>query len=167
MQNLSSYVLEYLGLVEGIQSKVYVAKGLPGGLSDWEKVKFASHGVYSLSPSISLLNFKFVFDWVYDTVVFVVPDEIDESVIKGAHLTVGSCDMYLCKVSKVSLCGASEEDYRYKDLIYGGKMFNVGANAPNLGAKATNAPNVAGGRSCSTSSSDSSDGDLGGEEGTD
>jgi len=75
MQNLSSYVLEYLGLVEGIQSKVYVAKGLPGGLSDWEKVKFASRGVYSLSPFVGLLNFKFVFDWVYDTIVFVVPDE--------------------------------------------------------------------------------------------
>ena len=70
-------------------------------------------------------------------------------------------------MSKVSLCGASEDEYRYKDLIYGGKMFIVGANAPNFGAKAANAPNVAGGRSCSTSSSDSSDDDLGGEEGPD
>jgi len=46
-------------------------------------------------------------------------------------------------------------------------MFNVGANAPNFSAKAVNAPNVAGGHSCSTSSSDSSDDDLGGEEGPD
>ena len=97
MQSLSSYVLEYLGLDERIQSKVYVAKGLSGGLSDSEKVKFSSRGVYYLSPSVGLLNFKFVFCWFYDTVVFVVPDEIDESVIKGAHLTVGSCDMYFCK----------------------------------------------------------------------
>ena len=46
-------------------------------------------------------------------------------------------------------------------------MFNCGANAPNFGAKAANAPNVAGGPSCSTSSSDSSNDDLGGEEGPD
>ena len=46
-------------------------------------------------------------------------------------------------------------------------MFNVGANAPNFSAKAVNAPNVAGGRSCSTSCNDSSDDDLGGEEGPD
>ena len=63
MQSLSSYVLEYLSLREGTQSKIYVAKGLPGGLSNWQKVKFASRGVYSLSPSVGLLNFKFVFDW--------------------------------------------------------------------------------------------------------
>lgn len=60
MQSLSSYVLECLGLHEGLPSKVYVAKGLPGGLLDWEKVMFASCVVCSLVSSVGLSNFKFV-----------------------------------------------------------------------------------------------------------
>lgn len=84
----------------------------------------------------------------------MVPDAIDEWVIEGAHLTVGLCDMHFCKVNKISILGDSEDEYRYQDLIYGGRRFNVVANAPN----------VVGGRSSSSSSSASSDDDLSDEK---
>ena len=48
----------------------------------------------------------------------MILDATNEWIIKGAHLTIIGRDVHFCKVNKISIVDASEDDYRYKDFIY-------------------------------------------------
>lgn len=47
--------------------------------------------------------------------------QTDECIMKGAHLTIDEWDVQFCRVNKVNILDAPEDDYLYIDSRYDGR----------------------------------------------
>lgn len=81
------YVAEYFGISVGDQTRLFTTIGvLPPNFCD--KLKFVSRAIVSLHGIENMSLYEIVFDWAYDTILILTPNDDEYFFLRGVDISI-------------------------------------------------------------------------------
>jgi len=104
-EDVSLFVVDYLGLVPGQQNRLIATKGL-------SSVKLVARAVRQNRGKEWLAIYKFVLDFENGTVYVLVKDEENANMMAGRSFLVGGGIMSLYRVLSIGVRAKAEDSYQ-------------------------------------------------------